>query len=82
MNVAVLIIRVLLTLLFFLSGAMKLIQPKEKLASYMAWVEGFSQSQVRLIGVLEALEALGLILPSLIGILPWLSPRQRFVYIS
>ncbi|MBK5109616.1 MAG: DoxX family protein [Anaerolineales bacterium] len=39
----------------------------------MHWVEGFSGGQVRLIGVLEMLGAVGLVLPALTGILPWLS---------
>ena len=40
----------------------------------MAWVEGFSQSQVRLIGALEVLGAIGLVLPAFTGVLPWLTP--------
>ena len=74
MNIAILIIQVLLAIVFFMAGLMKLIQPKEKLANNMAWVEGFSQNQIRLIGVLEILGAVGLVLPALTGILPWLTP--------
>jgi uncharacterized membrane protein len=40
----------------------------------MAWVEDFSQGTVRLIGALEVLGALGLVLPALTGVLPWLTP--------
>jgi VIT1/CCC1 family predicted Fe2+/Mn2+ transporter len=40
----------------------------------MAWVDDVSDSNLRLIGVLELLAAIGLILPSLTGILPWLTP--------
>ena len=53
---------------------MKLSQPKEKLAQNMGWVEDFSQPAVRLIGAVEVLGAIGLVLPALTGILPWLTP--------
>jgi uncharacterized membrane protein YphA (DoxX/SURF4 family) len=53
---------------------MKLSQPKEKLAKNMAWVEDFSQPAVRLIGAAEVLGAIGVVLPALTGILPWLTP--------
>jgi uncharacterized membrane protein YphA (DoxX/SURF4 family) len=74
MNIAILIVQVLLAMVFFMAGLMKLIQPKEKLANNMAWVEGYSQNQIRLIGVLEILGAVSLVLPALTGILPWLTP--------
>jgi VIT1/CCC1 family predicted Fe2+/Mn2+ transporter len=53
---------------------MKLSQPKKKLAENMSWVEDFSQPAVRLIGTVEVLGAIGLVLPALTGILPWLTP--------
>ena len=74
MNIAILIVQVLLAIVFFIAGLMKLVQPKEKLVSSMGWVEGYSQTQIRLIGTLEILGALGLFLPALTGILPWLTP--------
>ena len=74
MNIALLLVQVLLAIVFLLAGVMKLVQPKEKLANNMAWVDGFSQSQVQLIGLLEVLGATGLVLPALTGILPWLTP--------
>jgi uncharacterized membrane protein YphA (DoxX/SURF4 family) len=74
MNIAILIVQVLLAIVFFMAGIMKIIQPKEKLANNMAWVEGFSQNQIRLIGAIEVMGAIGLVLPALTGILPWLTP--------
>ena len=74
MNVTILIIQTILAIVFLLAGSMKLIQPKEKLAESMQWVEGFSQTQIRLIGVLEILGAVSLVLPALTSILPWLTP--------
>ena len=69
-------IQVLLALLFLGAGLAKIIQPKDALAAIenMRWVEDFSQGTVRLIGTLELLAAIGLIVPALTRILPWLTP--------
>ena len=40
----------------------------------MIWVDDVSASRIRLIGILELLAGIGLILPQLTGILPWLTP--------
>ena len=63
-----------LAAVFGLLGVMKSIQPKEKLRPMLAWVEDFTPTQVRLIGVVELLAALGLILPAVTGIAPILTP--------
>jgi uncharacterized membrane protein YphA (DoxX/SURF4 family) len=65
----------LLAVAFLAAGATKLRQPKVKLAqNNMAWVEDFSQGAIRLISAAEVLGALGLVLPALTGVLPWLTP--------
>ena len=75
MNIALWIIAGLLALAFLAAGAMKLTQPKEKLAATgMAWVDDFTPSMVKTIGALEVLGALGLILPAALGIIPVLVP--------
>ena len=74
MSLALWVVQVLLAAAFLVSGATKLSQPKEKLAKNMAWVEDFSQPTVRIIGALEILGAIGIVLPALTGILPWLTP--------
>ncbi len=54
---------------------MKLSQPKAKLvASGMAWTEDFSDGQVKGIGAVEVLGAIGLILPAATGIAAILTP--------
>jgi uncharacterized membrane protein YphA (DoxX/SURF4 family) len=73
-GIALWVAQVLLAVAFLGAGATKLSQPKEKLAKNMAWVEDFSQPAVRLIGAAEVLGAIGVVLPALTGILPWLSP--------
>jgi uncharacterized membrane protein len=74
MGIALWVVQGLLAVAFLVAGAMKLSQPKEKLAKNMAWVEDFSQGTVRIIGTLEVLGAIGVVLPALTGILPWLTP--------
>ena len=74
MNTVLWIVQSILAMMFLMVGMMKLMQPKEKMAEKMAWVEDFSQGQIRGIGVLEVMGALGLILPMLMGILPILTP--------
>ena len=74
MNEILWIVQILLALAFLMAGAMKATQPREKLAQNMGWVNDFSSTQVRIIGVLEFLAGLGLILPMLTNILPILTP--------
>lgn len=74
MNIALWIVQGLLAAAFLMAGFMKATQPKEKLAENMAWVNDFSASQVRAIGIVEILGAIGLVLPAVIGILPVLTP--------
>jgi uncharacterized membrane protein YphA (DoxX/SURF4 family) len=73
-GIALWVAQVLLAVAFLGAGATKLSQPKEKLAKNMAWVEDFSQPAVRLIGAVEVLGAIGVVVPALTGILPWLTP--------
>ncbi|MBK5268587.1 MAG: DoxX family protein [Acidimicrobiia bacterium] len=57
-----------------MAGIMKMTQTKEKLAENMGWVEHYKTRAIRLIGLLEALGAIGLILPAVTNILPILTP--------
>ena len=70
MNIFLWVLQILAGLLFLMVGIMKAAQTKEKLREGAAWVEDFSATQVRLIGLAELLGGLGLILPGLTGILP------------
>lgn len=74
MNVALWIVAGLLAGIFLLAGIMKMMQPKEKLAESMGWVEHYEPRQIKFIGLLEALGAVGLIVPALTDILPVLTP--------
>ena len=74
MNIALWIVTILLALAFLAAGASKLAQPREKLKARMPWVEDFSNAQVKGIGAVEVLGAIGLILPAITGIAPILVP--------
>ncbi len=78
MNIALWIVQGLLGIVFLMAGAMKAGKSKDELkeagGDMMAWVDSVSASNVRLIGILELLAGIGLILPHLTGILPWLTP--------
>jgi hypothetical protein len=70
MNIVLWTIQVLLALLFLFSGVTKLILPIEEMTKQMAMPGLF----LRFLGVVEVLGALGLILPGLLRIKPWLTP--------
>jgi hypothetical protein len=74
MNTTLWIVQGLLGFAMLASGSMKMIRSKEQLAAKMTWVEDFSPSSIRLIGLSEVLGALGVVLPAATGILPILTP--------
>lgn len=74
MNVVLWITAGLLALAFLGAGLTKLVQPKEKLAATMGWVDDFSPGTVKLIGALEVLAAIGLVLPAALDVVPVLVP--------
>jgi uncharacterized membrane protein YphA (DoxX/SURF4 family) len=74
MNIVLWIVQILLALAFGMAGIMKVSQPVDRLETRMGWVKDVGPGGVRLIGTLEILGAIGLILPAVTGILPWLTP--------
>jgi hypothetical protein len=73
MIIALWITAILLSLLYLLVGGMKLARSKEQLSERMSWVTRASTWQVKLVGALEVLGALGVILPLATGIAPVLT---------
>jgi uncharacterized membrane protein YphA (DoxX/SURF4 family) len=73
MNIALWISQVLLAIGFLFAGWMHAIRFQEA-KKQMAWVRDVPEPLARLIGAAEILGALGLILPALTRILPWLTP--------
>lgn len=74
MDIVLWIVQGLLAFVFLITGAMKLLVPREKAMERAPYCEDYSQRELHLIGVAEILGALGLILPAVTGILPWLTP--------
>ena len=74
MNLALWLAAVLLAVAFLAAGLTKLTRDKAALAERMAWVEDYSAGQVRAIGAVEVLGAIGVVLPALVGPWPWLVP--------
>lgn len=67
----------ILAFLALATGLMKIVRPREKLLAMgtpFAWVEDFTQLQIRGLGALEVLGAIGVILPMALAVLPVLSP--------
>jgi putative oxidoreductase len=73
MNIGLWIAQGILLVMYAMAGYMKGITP-EKTQEQMAWARERSTNAVRFIGISELLGALGMILPMLSGILPWLTP--------
>ncbi|MFE9322965.1 DoxX family protein [Nocardia sp. NPDC052278] len=73
MNIAFWIIAGPLALFYLYAGGAKVIRSPDQLRPMMAWVDRLPLPAVRAVGVLEILGALGLILPPLTGLAPWLA---------
>jgi len=65
--------QVVLALIFLQSGARKLLRTAAQTRA-VYWVGDTPLGVVRALGGLELLGALGLLLPGLTGVLPWLTP--------
>jgi len=74
MNVALWIAAGVLAVAYAAAGLMKITGKREQMLERMPWVSDFTQGQVRAIGVVEVLGALGLVLPAVTGIAPILVP--------
>ena len=74
MNIFLWIAQGPLAIAFISGGFGKMLQPKEKLAPKYGWVNDFSSTSVKLIGLAEVAGGTGLIIPELTGIMPILTP--------
>ncbi|MFG2048901.1 DoxX family protein [Micromonospora sp. NPDC048935] len=74
MNLVLWIIQILLAAVFVGAGFAKLTQPKDKLRELMRWVDPVPPTQVKALGAVELLAAVGLVLPPLAGIATVLTP--------
>ncbi|HXL78857.1 MAG TPA: DoxX family protein [Candidatus Eisenbacteria bacterium] len=74
MNIVLWIIQILLGITFLGSGITKLARPRLALVGRLPYVADFSDSQVKGIGTLELLAAVGLIVPPVLHIATFLTP--------
>jgi uncharacterized membrane protein YphA (DoxX/SURF4 family) len=73
-NIVLWICAGLLAAMFLMAGVMKVAMPKEKLLPTMKWAQPWSVPQLRALGTVEVLGAIGLILPRALNIAPVLTP--------
>jgi hypothetical protein len=74
MNIELWIAQGLLAAMYLAVGCMKVFQPgKVRENPQMTWTHGQTDQYIRFVGTVEVLGALGLILPLVTGILPWLT---------
>ena len=73
MNIALWIVQVLLALLYVTAGALKTFNTA-KAKEQLSWAKKHSDNFVRFVGTAELLGAMGMLLPMLTGVLPWLTP--------
>jgi len=72
MNIALWIAQVILAFMYGVAGSLKTFQIA-KVREQMPWTQNRSDAFVRFVGISELLGALGMLLPLLTGILPWLT---------
>ena len=74
MNIALWIAQGLLAAMYLMVGSWKMFQPAKVRANpQMTWAHKRPDNYIRFVGTTEVLGALGLILPLVTGILPWLT---------
>jgi putative oxidoreductase len=73
MNVVLWIVQALLAAAYVMAGSMKTFRPLKELSKRMAWVATFPAGFVSFIGIAELLGAIGIILPMVTNIAPWLT---------
>jgi hypothetical protein len=70
MNVTLWVAQGFAALVFFLTGAFKVAEPKEKLAKKMHWAATWPSGRIKLLGLAEVAGAIGLVLPAALNIAP------------
>ena len=73
MNIALWIVQVIIAIMYGMAGSMKVFMTA-KTMEQMPWAKRHSVNFIRFVGASELLGALGMLLPMITGILPWLTP--------
>jgi hypothetical protein len=74
LNIGLWVVQVLLALFFLMAGLNHGIRPIAEAAKTSPWITGIPVELARFIGFAELAGALGLILPAVTRIKPWLTP--------
>jgi len=74
LRAAIWFVQIVLASLFLVGGCMKLSTPLPELAKMMPWTGDHSELFVRFTAIADLAGGLGLILPALTRIWPWLTP--------
>ncbi len=74
MNTVIWIAQVVLAIVFLAAGVPKLALPRSTLQERMPFVEDLTDREVKAIGAVEVLGAIGVVLPAALKILPVLTP--------
>jgi hypothetical protein len=74
LNTSLWIAQGLVAVVVALAGGVKLIVPREALASKMHWAASWPRWQIKLLGLAEVAGAAGLVVPQATGIAPLLTP--------
>jgi uncharacterized membrane protein YphA (DoxX/SURF4 family) len=74
MNTAIWIAQGVLAAVFLAAGLMKLTQPRAALQEKTPYVEDFTDAQIKTIGAVEVLGAIGVVLPAALKVAPILTP--------
>jgi len=73
-NTVIWIVQGILAAVFLAAGLMKLTQPREALKEKTPYVEDLTDGQVKAIGTVEVLGAIGIVLPAALKVAPILTP--------
>ena len=73
MNIAIWLVQVLVAIFFLFNGFMKTFLPIADLSNQVPWVLDIPEALVRFIGIVEISGGLGVVLPAITRILPWVA---------
>jgi DoxX-like family len=74
MNIVLWFVQGFSALIFLVSGALKVLTPKQRLAEKMHWAATWPPGRIKLLGLAEVAGAIGLVLPGAFHIAPMLVP--------
>lgn len=74
MDLLIFSLEILLSLMFLYFGFLKVVMPVEKIEKRVSWARDYSETRLKIFGLLEILGAIGLIIPHQLNIYPLLTP--------